>query len=133
MDKNLIKKLILVGYAIPFPFLAMAEDLFFRSMFFYLIMIIALSFLCRSAMKHQAIPYALVGSVLSVVLSQVLILFFIPAERSGYFKPFTPRGLAFGISRVALVIQLAVWYFHKMIGCRKQKSRADIIHTTLAK
>ena len=110
--------LALVGYCIPFSFLAMFCDVTFDSMWLYALMIIGYGFLCWFSIRYRSLPTLLLGNALSCGVSVVCVKLFQTEEWAWYFKPFTAMNMVIVISVAAFIIQLIIWLVTK----NRQKS-----------
>lgn len=108
MKKSFIKVLLLLGYCIPFVFLAMNEDALFGTLWFYLIMIIGFSVLCCGSAKTKSLWIVFVGNILSFVSSFIFSWNFQTEKWGYYFKPFSPNQLIVFETIIAVVIQIVV-------------------------
>lgn len=112
MNRWLIRIFLLVGYCIPFVFLAMHEDVIAGTLWFYLVMIIGFSFLCYAGIKTKNYAIIMIGNILSFISSCIFALNFYTDKWEYYFKPFLPNQLIIFETVIAFVIQLmAVIHF----------------------
>lgn len=118
MKKSFIKVLLLLGYCIPFVFLAMNEDALFGTLWFYLIMIIGFSTLCYISAKTKNLWIVFVGNILSFVSSLIFTWNFQTEKWGYYFKPFSGNQLIVFETIIAAVIQIVV-------AARIKKRRRD--------
>lgn len=113
------KILLLLGYCIPFVFLAMNEDALYGSLWFYLFMITGfgtLSFICGKT-ENLRIVYA--GNILSFISSFIFAWNFQTPKWDYYFKPFLPNQLIIFITIIAFIIQvtIAICIKNRKRGC----------------
>lgn len=109
LKDKIIKGIILLCYCIPYSFMSINGDARYRTMIFYGIMLVCMGFLCIQSFKYHAIGYAVVGNILSAIISYLCVISFMTENRNWYFKPFTPSTLTIFISIVAFLIHLFVW------------------------
>ena len=108
MKKTFIKILLLLGYCIPFVFLAMNEDATVGTLWFYLIMIIGFYVLCYFSAKTKNSWIVIVGNILSFLSSCIFAWNFQTEKWEYYFKPFLPNQLIIFETVIAVIIQLIV-------------------------
>lgn len=108
MKKIFIKILLLLGYCIPFVFLAMNEDATVGTLWFYLVMIIGFCGLCYFSAKTKNSWIVIVGNILSFLSSCIFAWNFQTEKWEYYFKPFLPNQLIIFETVIAVVIQLIV-------------------------
>lgn len=114
MKKLIIRVILLLGYCIPFVFLAMNEDATVGTLWFYLIMILGFGVLCYVSIKSQNTWIVIAGNILSFFSSCIFIYFFQTGKWGWYFKPFTPYLFVLFATIFAFVIQIAI------VICRKR-------------
>ena len=113
------KELLLIGYCIPFSFLAMCGDVTFGTMWLYALLIVGMGFLCWGAVKSQSLIALVFGNALSCIVSIACVMVFQTAEWAGYFKPFTATTMVILISAAAFILQFIVW----SIATKKRKDK----------
>lgn len=118
MNKKILKSLLLLGYLIPFVFLAMNEDATSGSLWFYLIMLLGFSVLCFASIKTENLWIVVVGNILSFVSSCIFAWLFQTEKWEYYFKPFLPNQLIIFETMFAFFVQIAFVVHHR----RKKKS-----------
>ena len=106
MKKNITKALLLLGYCLPFVFLAMNEDVTTGTLWFYLIMIIGFGTLCFGSIKANNSLIVLVGNILSFVSSCIFACLFQTEKWEYYFKPFLPNQLIIFETIIVFFIQI---------------------------
>ncbi len=120
--KSWIKQiLLLVGYSIPFPFLALYGDVTYGTMLFYGIMIVGLFLLCKVSIKFGYAKIVILGNILSYIFSYFLMLKVQTEMWSWYFKPFSSKGLLSIVSFMAFVIQMAFLYYSRVKQGNREK------------
>lgn len=100
---------ILLGYCVPYAFLAMYGDVQYGSMLLYALMIVCMGLLCRSCIKAKKLGVLLLGNVCSFAVCAVCILLFAGERWSWYFKPLLPYSMLLFVSVIALVLQLLIY------------------------
>ena len=108
MKKNFIRVLLLLGYCVPFVFLAMNEDATVGTLWFYLIMIIGFGILSYASAKTKNSWIVVVGNILSFTSSCIFAWNFQTPKWEYYFKPFLPNQLIVFETVIALVIQIVI-------------------------
>lgn len=106
--KDLKKLILLLGYCVPFVFLAMNEDATVGTLWFYLIMIVGFGVLSFISAKSKNIWIVFVGNVLSFVSSCIFAWNFQTPKWEYYFKPFLPNTLIIFETVIAFVIQIII-------------------------
>ncbi|MBB6447857.1 hypothetical protein HNR53_004568 [Bacillus benzoevorans] len=109
MGRMGISILIVCLYCFPFVYLSMYQDFANRSMFGYLIMIVATSLLAFfGKFFGNLIPF-IIGNIVSGIVSFYFISEMAGNERWGvYFKPLTPNQLLIFVSFLNLIPQFLV-------------------------
>lgn len=109
--RDKIKKMILllIGYCVPFSFLAMYGDVTFGSMWLYVLLVLGYGLLCWLSIRFRSLSTLLLGNVISGGISAGCVAAFQTEKWSWYFKPFTPMTMVILISVVAFVVQLTIW------------------------
>ena len=108
MKTNFIRALLLLGYCVPFVFLAMNEDATVGTLWFYLIMIIGFGALCYGSAKTKNSWIVVIGNNLSFASSCIFAWNFQTPKWEYYFKPFLPNQLIVFETVIALVIQIVI-------------------------
>ncbi len=121
MKKTITKALLILGYCMPFVFLAMNEDATTGTLWFYLIMIIGFSVLCFGCIKTKNSLIVVVGNILSFVSSCVFAWLFQTEKWEYYFKPFLPNQLIIFETILAFLIQI-IFVIHY---ARKESDKAS--------
>ena len=104
---------ILLGYCMPYAFLALWGDAAHGTMLPYLPMAAAFFLLCNAAAKLRSMPVVIIGNLLSAAVSGVCLTLLGPRDMAAYFKPFTEWSLLLMISAAAAGLQL-VYAWHKI-------------------
>lgn len=104
MKNSIAKTLLILGYCVPFVFLAMHEDVTAGTLWFYLIMLTGFGALCYGCIKIKSPWIVAVGNILSFA-SSCIFTYFLRTEKWGwYFKPFTPyQAIVFETAFASLV------------------------------
>ncbi len=115
MKRTLIRILLILGYCIPFVFLAMNEDATSGTLWFYLVMIIGFGALCYVSAKSKNTWIVVVGNILSFASSCIFTYYFRTEKWGWYFKPFTPYQSIIFETIFAFVIQsiIAIYLIKK--------------------
>lgn len=113
MKKSIAKIVFLIGYCVPFVFLAMNEDVMVGTLWFYMIMIIGFGALCYGSVKIKSPWLVVVGNVLSFTSSCIFTYFFSTEKWGWYFKPFTPYQAIIFETTFAFLIQFIFVYLNK--------------------
>ena len=121
MKKNITKALLILGYCLPFVFLAMNEDATTGTLWFYLVMIIGFSVLCFGCIKTKNSSIVVVGNILSFVSSCIFAWLFQTEKWEYYFKPFLPNQLIIFETILAFLIQI-IFVIHY---ARKESDKAS--------
>ena len=108
MKTNFIRALLLLGYCVPFVFLAMNEDATVGTLWFYLIMIIGFGILSYASAKTKNSWIVVIGNILSFASSCIFASNFQTPKWEYYFKPFLPNQLIVFETVIALVIQIVI-------------------------
>ncbi len=106
MKKILTRILLILGYCIPFVFLAMNEDATTGTLWFYLIMVFGFGILCYSGIRIRSVPIIIIGNIFSFISSCIFALAFQTEKWEYYFKPFLPNQLIIFETIIAFAIQL---------------------------
>lgn len=120
MNKNISNIVVLIGFSIPYVFLAMFEDLRFGSMWIYGLMILALITLTRYSIKCSIFIPQFIGNIISYCGSYYLISLQQGDKWGRYFKPFSPLGLLNLVTILIIVPQVIRWI---MSTLRNKKSQ----------
>ena len=116
----IIRVLLLIGYSVPYAFLAVNGDATSGTMLFYGVMISGFVLLCWGALKTDNVAVLCIGNVLSFASSNVAAKLFGLEPMGHYFKPFTSHSLSVTISVVAVVVQtILVLNYRAKKRCRR--------------
>lgn len=121
MRKYLIRFAMLLGYSIPYVFLAMYGGVVGRTMGLYVPLIVCLTLLCLLAIKTHNVLTLLVGNVCSFISSYMFMIHYQTEKWVWYSKPFSSSGLLIMISIIAFSAQIIMIYFLEM---KKSKRNA---------
>ena len=110
MNKWVVRILLLIGYSVPFVFLAMFGDVTYETMWLYLLLVVGFSLLCIGAIKTKQYAVVAVGNIISIASSYLCIQQFHTEKWNWYFKPFTDNMLMIIISVVIVLLQ-AIFVF----------------------
>ena len=115
MKRSIIRVLLILGYCIPFVFLAMNEDASTGTLWFYLIMILGFSSLCYGGIKTNNYIVVIIGNIVSFISSCIFALNFYTDKWEYYFKPFLPNQLIIFETVIAFLIQIifVIYYVRK--------------------
>ncbi len=127
MKKTLARILLILGYCIPFVFLAMNEDATTGTLWFYLIMVFGFGILCYSSLKIRSVSVIIAGNVLSFISSCIFAYAFQTEKWEYYFKPFVPNQLIIFETIIAFAIQLIFTI------CFIKKKQADKTNNNIKK
>ncbi len=117
--KNVIVKICLIlGYCVPFVFLAMNEDATTGTLWFYLIMIIGFGSLCFGCIKIKSPLIVVIGNILSFISTCIFAWVFKTEKWEYYFKPFLPNQLIVFESTFTFLIQI-IFVIHYKIKRQK--------------
>lgn len=108
MKKAFLKGILLLGYLIPFVFLAMREDANYGSMWSYLILIAGFCVLCFGCIRIKGIWILICGNFISFVSSCFCTYFNMTEKWNWYFKPFTPYQLILFETILLFVVQVVI-------------------------
>lgn len=106
MKKNITKVPLILGYCVPFVFLAMNEDAATGTLWFYLVMIVGIATLCFGSIRTKNSLIVVVGNILSFVSSCIFAWFFQTEKWEYYFKPFLPNQLIIFETILAFLVQI---------------------------
>lgn len=106
MQRTIIRILLILGYCIPFVFLAMNEDVTTGTLWFYLIMILGFAALCYGCIKTNNYIIVIIGNIVSFISSCIFALNFYTDKWEYYFKPFLPNQLIIFETVIAFLIQI---------------------------
>lgn len=118
MKNNITKALLILGYCLPFVFLAMNEDATTGTLYFYLIMIVGFSVLCFGCIKTKNSSIVVVGNILSFVSSCIFAWLFQTEKWEYYFKPFLPNQLIIFETIIVFLIQIIF-----VVYCARKSNR----------
>lgn len=100
------KWLLLIGYCVPYAFLAMYADAALGTMAGYAGMIAGLALMTWVVIRMRGMAVCIVGNIISF-LASLAVSGFVEMERwRWYFKPFGPEMLLCALSVVMFVVQL---------------------------
>ncbi|MBO5452370.1 MAG: hypothetical protein J6A69_00170 [Clostridia bacterium] len=108
MKKTFLRILLILGYCIPFVFLAMNEDATFGTLWFYLIMAVGFSYLSYVSAKSKNTWIIVIGNILSFVSTCLFAWYFQTEKWEYYFKPFLPNQLIIFETVIAVVVQIII-------------------------
>lgn len=108
MKKPVLRLLLILGYCIPFVFLAMNEDATFGTLWFYLIMAVGFGGLSYISAKSKNTWIMVVGNILSFVSTCLFAWYFQTEKWEYYFKPFLPNQLIIIETVIAFVVQIII-------------------------
>lgn len=112
------KWMLLLAYAIPYPFLAMWEDAAFGTLWCYVGMVLVLVLLGRFSIRAGLGRVMFAGNGLSFLLSLFCVQLFQTEKWSWYFKPLSPVQLLVLLSVMIVFFELfAVWLKKNRRNC----------------
>ncbi len=111
MKKNILKIILILGYFVPFVFLAMNEDAASGTLWFYLVMVFGFGMLCFGCTKTKSIWIVIVGNILSFLSSGLFTQLHQTEKWGYYFTPFSPKQLIILETVVVFVVQI-VFFIH---------------------
>lgn len=111
---------VLIGYCIPFSFLAMYGDVTFDSMWLYGLLIVGFGFLCWGCIQCHSLISLMLGNTFSCGVSIICVTLFRTSDWTWYFKPFTAVSMVMLLSVVVFIIQLVIW---RIVTSRYKKER----------
>lgn len=114
MRNNRVKILMLLAYCFPYVYLSMYGDSNFRTIIFYVLMMVCFGILLRMAIKKKAITILIIGNFLSFISSYIFISKYQEDNWNAYFKPFGSFDFLIVMTGTAFLIQLLVIVFSKM-------------------
>ncbi len=112
MKKCVTKAILILGYCIPFVFLAMNEDANTGTLWFYFIMIAGFAALCTVSIRTKNFWIVVIGNILSFLSSCAFALIFQTEKWEYYFKPFLPNQLIIFETVIIFLIQIAFVMFY---------------------
>lgn len=104
--KILLRTFLLLGYCIPYVFLAMNEDAVTGTPYFYFVIILCFGVLCCLSIKTKNKSIVVYGNILSFISSCFFAWFFQTEKWEWYFKPFLPNQLIVFETLIAFMIQM---------------------------
>lgn len=110
MRNWLMRIILVIGYCVPYVFLALNGDADKGTMLFYGIMILCFGGLCWLGIKTKNGLVVLIGNGLSCLSSYLFLLQYQTEKWGWYFKPFTGISLMVTVSVIGLLIQSAFVY-----------------------
>lgn len=108
MKKIFLRLLLILGYCIPFVFLAMNEDATFGTLWFYLIMAVGFGGLSYISAKSKNAWIIFIGNILSFVSTCLFAWCFQTEKWEYYFKPFLPNQLIIIETVIVFVVQIII-------------------------
>ena len=112
--RRLISILVLIAYCIPYVFLGMYADAMYHSIWLYGLMVLALVGLGWYCGKSKRIPIALLGNLLSLLISCLLTNVFFGEDWGYFFKAFPVTIRTVQFSGIMFVVQAIPWWFAKI-------------------
>lgn len=112
--RKMISLLILIAYSVPYVFLGMYGDRIYHSLWLYGLMAAAMSGLGWYCGKTKRIPVALLGNLLSLLISCLLTQAFAGDDWNYFFKAFPATIRTVQFSGIMLVVQVVPWWFAKV-------------------
>ena len=109
--RKMISFVILIAYCVPYVFLGMYGDAIYRSMWLYGLMVVAMVGLSWYCGKSKRIPIALLGNLLSLLISFLLTQIFFGDDWNYFFKAFPATIRTVQFSGIMLAVQGIPWWF----------------------
>ncbi len=81
--------MLLIGYCVPFAYIAVVGDKVFRNLWPYVFMIVGLVLLCRAAMKTNNTPVVFIGNIITFASSLLTAKLTELEPMAHYYKPLT--------------------------------------------
>ena len=106
MKKIPTRIFLILGYCVPYVFLAMNEDAVTGTLWFYFVMILCFGILCSICIKTKNAAIVIIGNILSFTSSSVFAYIFQTEKWEYYFKPFLPNQLIIFETVIIFAIQL---------------------------
>ena len=114
MNKTIIKALLLLGYCVPYVFLAMQGDITYNTMSFYLFLVLGLSVLLFFVIKYKEYSLLIIGNLLSFITSFTFMQFYYTELWDWYYKPFSASMFIATITAVIASIEyLVIFAYNK--------------------
>ncbi len=121
MKKRAAAILMLLGYSVPYAFLAMYGDAQLRTMWLYLPLLAGMTLLCLAAVRYRRPAALLIGNAWSFLSSCLLMAQLETEQWMWYFKPFSALGFMVTVSLIALSAQLLAYF----LGVRRARKRME--------
>lgn len=112
--RNTVSVLILLAYCVPYVFLGMYGDAMYHSLWLYGLMVAAMTGLGWYCGKTRRIPVALLGNLLSLLLSCLLTQVIFGDDWNHFFKAFPATIRTVQFSGIVLAVQAVPWWFAKV-------------------
>lgn len=112
--RKMISLLILVAYCVPYVFLGMYADKTYHALWPYGLMALAMAGLGWYCVKTKRVPIALLGNLLSFLISCLLTQAFDGDDWNYFFKAFPATIRTVQFSGIMLAIQAVPWWFAKV-------------------
>ncbi len=111
MKQNLIRTLLLLGYAVPGIFLAMYCDITYHPKLILLLYVLALTahgLLCRIGIRHNLSGFVILGNLLGFGTNYAFWLLHQTEQWNAYFKWLPSSGRMFSFLGISFAVQL--WF-----------------------
>ena len=112
--RRTVSILILAAYSVPYVFLGMYADKIYDTSCLYVLMVVAMAGLGWYCGKTKRIPIALLGNLLSLLISCLLTQTFAGDDWNYYFKAFPATIRTVWFSGILLAVQAVPWWFVKI-------------------
>ena len=112
--RRMISILVLIAYCIPYVFLGMYGDAMHHSMWLYGLMAVAMVGLGWYCGKSKRMLVALLGNLLSLLISCLLTKAFFGEDWGYFFKAFPVTIRTVQFSGIMLAVQAVPWWFVKV-------------------
>ena len=112
--RSAVSLLILLAYCVPYVFLGMYGDKTYHSLWPYGLMIAAMAGLGWYCARTKRIPTALLGNLLSLLISCLLTQCFAGDDWNYFFKAFPATIRTVQFSGIVFAVQAIPWWFAKV-------------------
>ena len=113
--RKMISFVILIAYCVPYVFLGMYGDKTYHALWPYGLMVVVMAGLGWYCGKSKRISIALLGNLLSLLISCLLTQLFVGDDWNYFFKAFPATIRTVQFSGIMLAVQAIPWGFAKVI------------------
>lgn len=110
----MISFVILIAYCVPYVFLGMYGDKTYHALWPYGLMVVVMAGLGWYCGKSKRISIALLGNLLSLLISCLLTQLFVGDDWNYFFKAFPATIRTVQFSGIMLAVQAIPWWFAKV-------------------